>query len=300
MKTYTFKHRRKGLGIHNWIKSKTAVRPGTWDTVLKFFKVIIAGSRLERYPGLNYIYEFLMHMRPDRKKFTKGVLLNLNEQVTDQAENVVLPVELIQKAVRDASYITIMNRCICRDAQKCENYPRDFGCIFIGRGARVLEERQIGRKATVDEALAHIDRGVELGLIGHALWIEVEQYIWGMRNEDMHRFLEICFCCPCCCTALKLARNATPLMRRRFQSAGWKAVIRPDAAETCTHCLACLEACPLEAISSLDSVIRIDPDVCAGCGICAVQCPQDIIHLQLRDEIKADIKDYFAELDLDL
>ena len=304
MTTHKFKHRTRGLGIHNWIKSKTAVTPGTWDTVLSFFKVIIAGSKLSKVPifgpVLGYMYEFLMHTRPNDKKFTRGVLLNLNTRIVDNVENVVMPVELMKKAIRETSYITIMNKCICRDAQKCETYPRDLGCIFIGQGAKVLEERQIGHRATVEEALAHIDKGTEAGLIGHSLWIEVEQYIWGMKNEDMHRFLEFCFCCPCCCTALALAKNASDLMRDRFRSVGWKAVVKEPTAKFCQTCLLCVEACPVRAISMEGQTLKINEVSCAGCGICAAKCPQDNISLKLRQETKEDIKEYFAELDLEL
>jgi Pyruvate/2-oxoacid:ferredoxin oxidoreductase delta subunit len=300
MKQYKYKHRTKGLGIHNWIKSKTAVTPGSWDMVLNFFKVLLAGSKVSRIPVLGYMYEFLMQVRPDKKKFTKGVLLNLNEALTDKSEGVIMPVDLMKKAIRETSYIAIMNRCICRDAQDCSTYPKDHGCIFIGNGARVLEERSIGRKATVEEALAHIDRGVELGLIGQSLWIEMEQYIWGMKEEDMHRFLEICFCCPCCCTALKLAKNASDIMRKRFISVGWKAVVKDRSKTTCGNCQVCTDACPVEAISNNSGYTYINMEKCAGCGICASKCPKENIKLELIEETKEDIKEYFHELDLEL
>lgn len=300
MKQYMYKHKTKGLGIHNWIKSKTAVTPGNWDTVLNFFKVLIAASKVSNIPVLGYLFEWGMHARPNEKKFTKGVLLNLNEDLAEKAENVIMPIDIMKKAVREASYITIMNKCICRDAHKCKTYPIDHGCIFIGKGSRVLEERQIGRKATVEEALAHIDKAAEKGLVGQSLWIEVEQYIWGVKNEDMHRFLEFCFCCPCCCTAFKISKNASPLMRERFVSVGWKAVVKDASKETCGNCAVCTECCPVEAIANNGSGAKLKLDICTGCGICASKCPKKNIRLELIEETKEDIKEYFHQLNLDL
>jgi len=299
-KTYTFKHKTKGLGIHNWIKSMTAVRPGTWNVVLGFFKVLIAGSKLNGIPVLGYIYNFLMFFKPDHKRFTRGVILPLNVDLTDSVENVVMPIELMKKAVREASYITIMRACICRDAQKCETYPIDHGCIFIGQGARVLEERKIGRKATVEEALAHIDKGAAAGLVGQSLWIEVEQYVWGMKNEDMHRFLELCFCCPCCCTAFKIFRNSGEDVRQRVRSVGWKAYVDKDITQACGSCKICSQKCPVGAISNPNGLAVVDQKKCVGCGICESECPNSYPRLILLEKTKEDIKEYFWELDLDL
>jgi hypothetical protein len=111
-KHYYFKHRTKGLGIHNWIKSKTAVSPGTWDVVLKIFKVIVAGSKLSNTPVLGYLYKYIMFFKPDKKKFTSGVLLNLNIDLTDKSKGVIMPIDMMKKAVSESSYRTKINRCI--------------------------------------------------------------------------------------------------------------------------------------------------------------------------------------------
>ncbi len=300
MKINRVKTEAKKLGINNWIKNKTAATPENWKTVLKVFKLIIAASKFSRYPVLNQILEYLMFLRPIDKKHTRGVVLNLNEDLTDKAQNVIMPVELMKKAVREASYIAIMNRCICRDLQKCETFPHDFGCIFIGQGARILEERKIGRKASVKEALDHIDKAAGLGLIGHSLWLEVEQYIWGIKDEELHSILEFCFCCPCCCTALKIAKLVSPATRKRFRSVGWKASVINPNAKTCKTCRICSGACPVEAACKQDGKTYFNEEFCLGCGICASKCPGKNIRLELKQDVKKDIKDYFWELDLKL
>ncbi|MBI5115323.1 4Fe-4S binding protein [Candidatus Poribacteria bacterium] len=49
-------------------------------------------------------------------------------------------------------------------------------------------------------------------------------------------------------------------------------------AKKCTQCGACLEECPMEAIS-VDPADRyvIDPDKCTDCGSCSDICPSGAI-----------------------
>jgi ferredoxin len=43
-------------------------------------------------------------------------------------------------------------------------------------------------------------------------------------------------------------------------------------SEECINCGACLETCPVEAISEADEKHVIDPDVCTDCGACEDSC----------------------------
>ena len=43
--------------------------------------------------------------------------------------------------------------------------------------------------------------------------------------------------------------------------------------DACIACGACVDACPLEAISEGDGKYEIDAYKCAGCGACADACP---------------------------
>ncbi len=285
-----FPKKKSALGINNWIKSKTAVTPKTWDVILKFFDLVVKGGNYYKYPIIGPLLKKFMMFTPPETSYTYGYLLNLNEDLADKSKSVVMPIDMMKKAVSEASYRAIMNKCICRDSNKCADYPQDLGCVFVGQGARVLVERKVGHEATLEECMAHIDRAASLGLIGHSLWIEVEQYIWGFRDEDMHRFLEFCFCCPCCCVGLGLARVATRDIQSRFRSVGWKSSIN----EACTGCDVCREVCPVQAISYNGTTWVVDETKCLGCGICAARCPASAIKLELKAPMKKDIKDYYA------
>ena len=46
--------------------------------------------------------------------------------------------------------------------------------------------------------------------------------------------------------------------------------------EKCISCGACVEQCPVEAISEGNPYL-IDPDKCIDCGACVPVCPSDAI-----------------------
>ena len=47
--------------------------------------------------------------------------------------------------------------------------------------------------------------------------------------------------------------------------------------EDCIACGACLDECPVEAISEGDIYV-IDPEICTDCGDCVDSCPSEAIH----------------------
>lgn len=44
-------------------------------------------------------------------------------------------------------------------------------------------------------------------------------------------------------------------------------------SEECIACGACIEECPVEAISEGDPYYTIDPEKCTDCGACVDVCP---------------------------
>ncbi len=45
--------------------------------------------------------------------------------------------------------------------------------------------------------------------------------------------------------------------------------------DECIACGACIEECPVEAITAGDDQYTIDADKCIDCGACAGACPVD-------------------------
>lgn len=48
--------------------------------------------------------------------------------------------------------------------------------------------------------------------------------------------------------------------------------------DDCVACGACIDACPVEAISAGDTKYTIDADKCVDCGACAGECPSSAIN----------------------
>ncbi len=67
--------------------------------------------------------------------------MNLNVDLTEKGQGTVLPIDMMKQSVRNASYLAFFDSCICRTNKGCKDYSVDFGCIFLGEGARAGEER---------------------------------------------------------------------------------------------------------------------------------------------------------------
>jgi uncharacterized Fe-S center protein len=53
--------------------------------------------------------------------------------------------------------------------------------------------------------------------------------------------------------------------------------------ESCTVCEACVERCPVGAIT-IEQTAIVDRGKCLGCGVCASACPTESIALRLRED----------------
>lgn len=286
---YTPKKSR--LGISDWIIDKIGVRPATWKPILKLFKLIVAGSKYMDTPVFGSIYRRLMKFSPVEKTYSHGTVYNLNVDLSDAGESVVVPMDLVKDMLRSASYIASTYACICRDANQCSAYPKDVCCLFFSKSGKTIVDHKVGYEISLEEALKRVDRAAELGLVGQALFVEVEQYIWGFSSETMGHFIEMCFCCPCCCVGFNLSKNASRDVKARFRPSGWTAVLDQ---ETCAGCQACIEPCPQAAITLLDNgKISINQDYCVGCGICKTHCAVEAIKIRQTRPMLGSVQEYF-------
>ena len=148
----------------------------------------------------------------------------------------------------------------------------------------------IAKSVTVEEALAHLDKASELGLVPICAWAEFEAIAKGISDEDHTNYFEVCFCCPCCCLGLQHYKHMfkNEHMRNIMKSIGWRA----RGTEECIGCGKCVDACPLECISLEGDGIVVKGN-CIGCGLCSVNCPEDAIIMKELVPIKDDLLDYF-------
>ena len=50
--------------------------------------------------------------------------------------------------------------------------------------------------------------------------------------------------------------------------------------ETCIGCAACIDTCPVEALTMVDDKAVVDEEKCVDCGACIEACPVEAISAQ--------------------
>ncbi|MBR4954836.1 MAG: hypothetical protein IKY46_02845, partial [Clostridia bacterium] len=259
-----YKNKPNGLGIYNWLKEHVIYMSNDrWPLAKKLYKMFIRFSIWMKKGGIRAkIYKKGIMLYPDMTTHTSTVVMPLNvdadgsEQATlplnidlsGEGEKVVVPLDVIKASLKNVTFIGGMDTCLCRESNDCQDYPHGLGCLFLGEAGKTIVKHGLGREMTYEEALARVDQAAKEGLMAQAVWVEVEQLLWGLRIDQLDKFLEICFCCPCCCIAVRLSRNATDAERHRFHPAGWTAVPDRTACIGCRKCVDTPHGCPVEAI----------------------------------------------------
>jgi len=206
----------------------------------------------------------------------EAIIIPVQEAVRG-TESVVLPFPLLTPLISQASARTILSECLCRRAEGCRAHPQELGCLFLGDGAAAID-RSMGRKASVDEAIAHAQRALETGLVPLIVHAAFDAWMLGIPYR---RTLAVCFCCDCCCTIRQGLQLGPP--------AFWDTVVRlpgltVTATPECTGCGLCVEVCYIGAISLNGGAAQIS-DSCKGCGRCAIVCPAEAITLRVAENV---------------
>lgn len=285
-----------GLGVKDKIVEKaSAMITGSDEGGAAFAAITAMMGEPVGSPKRRFTSEFLGF---EDSGYTHVSVLPLNVDVAEGHYNVVMPVDLIVQELKESSHIAILDYCICRKNFDCQEHPHDFGCIFLNANAVHAIEVGIAHEASLEEALDHVKRAAEMGLMGAADFVEGEQYIWGVKNNEMHEYRMFCFCCECCCLAMKVLKNSTKDISMRCAPVGWTATVNHDE---CIGCGACAPKCPQHCIEYReDGKCVIDQDKCMGCGFCKLVCQQDAIRVQQTMPMRANLNEYYlAEARID-
>ncbi len=197
------------------------------------------------------------------------------DEAVDLPGEMMVPSRVVEHFIRGAGTRWIMNNCICRDASHCEDYPIDLGCLFLGAAASGINP-SLGRLVTEEEALEHVQRCREAGLV-HLIGRNKLDTVWlGVGPGD--RLLTICNCCPCCCLWRMLPDLSPEIAAKTMAMPGVSVVVTGE----CVACGTCTQGiCFVDAIH-LDGSGAVISDACRGCGRCVEVCPQEAIELTLE------------------
>lgn len=292
------KNKSDGFGVYNYITSHYIhLNDKRWPIAKFLYKLFIKYAHWLKEGGIKAnIYKRVTKLYPDMEKNTGSIVMPLNVDVSRAGEKVTVPMDMLKETLKKVEFIAGMDTCLCRQSNGCSDYPIDLGCLFLGEPGRSITKHNLGREITYEEACARIDKAASLGLMAQAVWIEFEQPLWAVPNSQMDNFLEVCFCCPCCCVAMQLSSNLTEKERVRFHPSGWTAVPDRTSCVGCGRCVTVGRACPVEAISlDENKKVVINQETCLGCGLCVEKCKLDVIKIKQTMPMRADIGEYFDE-----
>ena len=282
--------------------------PENWELHKRSFNTIIGMFQMgNTQPGVSTAMDLVSASPATNGNGSTHVnMLPVDIDLTDdeRSKSVVLPIDLIDQVIDKAPFIAKMDKCVCRDKEDCQDYPHDCACLFFNMAGKKVVGNRLAHELTHDEAKKEVRRAVAAGLIPQALWIEVEQVIWGFPNSKMSEFFEICFCCPCCCVAMTCARVGSRQAKFMEQPSGFTAVVNHTICEGCKTCSTSKHTCPVDAIAYReDGKCVINQEYCIGCGICRSNCPNGAIKIKQTMPMRSSIHEYFekeASIDLTL
>jgi ferredoxin len=195
----------------------------------------------------------------------------------DYPESTVIPSQVVEHFINQASHHWIMDFCICREGDHCEDYPRDLGCIFLGEPVLQINSK-LGRLVTKQEALEHARRCREAGLV-HSIGRNRLDSIW-LGAGPVDQLMTICNCCPCCCL-WGILPDLTPRISHKITRLPG---VEVEVTEDCIGCGECGNGvCFTDAIIIENGRAEITLE-CRGCGRCVEVCPEDAIILRINGQ----------------
>ena len=173
----------------------------------------------------------------------------------------------------DAATHIVVQPCDCRRlGQNCSR-PVET-CIWFDAGALEALDRGHGRRLTHDEAKQLVRWADKKGLMHTA------DSDW--KDRGLHA---ICNCCACDCYPFRAAQELGS--KGVWPKSRYVAIYHP---EHCNLCGSCVKRCHFDAFyhdgTQVDidgrwfENVRLDPDLCWGCGLCANACPAGAISME--------------------
>ncbi len=200
---------------------------------------------------------------PEGRQVPMGRVLPIQEEIPNRSQ--ALPQDLVYQYLDEATCISV-GQCSCKNTMRACNSPTEV-CMALGHEAEFLIGRGMARMIDRDEAKAIVRMAHDAGLAS-------------ITSNVREKISLICHCCPCCCAQLGVATR-----HGRYD-------LRPVGAyvayvdDSCIACGACMERCPMKALSIVEGengdIAWADEGKCIGCGLCVSSCPEGAIALGKR------------------
>ena len=245
------------------------------DTLKSLFAGRYWMAKATRIPPIGKLVEYFLFDKDDIVYLPKNQVISLHKEI-ELPDDMVLPSRVVEHFVEQSSHRWLMNRCMCRDAAGCKDYPIELGCLFLGEATLNINPK-LGRFVSKEEAIDHLRRCREAGLV-HMIGRNKLDTFW-MGVQPGHNLMTICNCCPCCCLFGVLPHLNADIGRKVTKMPG----VSVSVNENCDGCGLCVDAgCFVDAIRMENGRAHINDD-CRGCGHCAEVCPQGAIELRVDD-----------------
>lgn len=234
-------------------------------------------ARLTRVPLIGKLIDQLLFAGDDIIYLPTNKVVTLNRQLTaDEREgSTVLPSEIVHHFVEQAGYHWIMNFCICRKSDNCQDHPIELGCLFLGKAVLDINP-EMGRLVSKQEAHHHLQRCRDAGLV-HLIGRNKLDSVW-LNVRPGRQLLTICNCCPCCCLWKMLPDLSPHISRNVTKMPG----VTVEVLASCNGCGKCTTGiCFVNAIRLENDRAVINND-CRGCGRCISVCPNHALQLTIH------------------
>jgi len=235
--------------------------------------IIIAGKKWSAVPLLRWIINPFFK-RPHNEVTSVPISIDV-----DLPKSVALPRTIIEKLLSKIDDTFILHECICRAHNHVTTDDRRVGCIALGPAIKRMHPSH-GRRATTAEAISHIRRAGELGLIANVAHVWIDPVAFWLNFKEL---MFICFCDDINCMYRTHMKLRGPNLDQAFKKlAGITVSVEP---KNCDGCAICVDKCFVSAIAMKDGRAVVGND-CKGCGRCVEICPRNAVTLTLDDEDK--------------
>ncbi len=245
-------------------------------------------AKLTKLPLVGDLVDYLVFRGDDLVVLPKDQTIQINA-LLDTPESTIIPSQVVEHFINQAEYHWVMDFCICREGDDCQDFPQKLGCLFLGEPVLQINSK-LGRRVSREEALEHTRLCREAGLV-HTIGRNRLDSIW-LGTSPVEDLMTICNCCPCCCL-WGLVTDLTPKITHKITRMPG---VQVEVTDDCTGCSLCADgSCFAEAIQVENGRAEISLE-CRGCGRCVEICPEDAILLTVDG--KHNIQEAINRLDV--